>query len=155
MCKKSLSSSSFIYLKQRDSSNCCLGREMAVVMQQVFHLFAGPRWGCHLDSISAVEISHSPLWVAFGAHCQAWRKEWDCTNLHLPFQRIKRMLRENLCDYCWLIYPWGTISALPLSTSLGIGIKSISMRNIPFLHSWNKAGRALLLCQNWTLLGWW
>lgn len=101
--------------------------------------------GCHLGSISGTEISHWPLWATFGAYCQVWRKEWGCSDLHLPFQRTRRMLWGNLCDCCWPIHSRGTTGAPHLSIYLRVGIKSVSTKNIPLLHT-PEANQGGLFC---------
>lgn len=50
-------------------------------------------WGCHLDSISSTQISHWPLWAAFGAHASSGAKR-GCLDLHLPFRGLKGCCEE-------------------------------------------------------------
>lgn len=162
MCKNSLSSSSFMYLKQKNSSNCCLGRGWQWFCNRFSRFLLDlDGWGCHLDSISSTEISHWPLWAAFGAYCQVWRKEWGCSDLHLSFRGQQRILWGNLCGCCWPIHSQGTTGIPHLSTSLKIEVKSVSTKNIPLVHipgakqgglfSWAKLdspGLVLTLCKS-------
>lgn len=142
VCKNSLSSSSFIYLKPKNSSDCCLRRRWQFLCNRFSRFLLDlDGWGCHLDSISSTEISHWPLWAAFGAYCQVWRKEWGCSDLHLPF-RGRKGCCEEICVTCWPIHPRGTTGVPHFSIRLVVGIK----KNILFApYSWSKPGWALLL----------
>lgn len=99
-------------------------------------------WGCHLDSMSSAEISHWPLWAAFRASCQVWRKEWGCSDLHLP---IKRILWGNLLLLLANSLPRHNRCASPFYIFESRSKECVHKKYSFAPHSWSKPGWTLLL----------